>query len=118
MFELYEIYRNSRLETRGFIDKIYPIRVESLKLDDPDVLDVYFEYWENLERKWENLIVKRGTRITTAQKAEYDKIKEIASKLGDLLDILKDMNSLSKTILSDKNFAEIKKAIESKVNNA
>ncbi len=115
MYELYEIYRNSRLETKDFVNRIYPIRVESLKLDDPDVLDVYFEYWENLEKKWENLIVKRGTRITTAQKAEYDKIKEIAAKLGDLLDILKDMNALTKELLSDNNFEKIKSSIKERL---
>lgn len=112
MYELYEVYRNSKLEAKGFIDKIYPIRVEQLNLNNPKVLGEYFEFWQNLEKEWEDLIVTFGTRITVAQKSEYDKIKEIAAKLGDLLDILKDMNSLTKQILSKDNFAEIKKAIE------
>ncbi len=115
MFELYEAYRNAKFEKAELVSKIYPIRIENIKLDDPDILDKYFEHWENLEKKWENLIVKRGTRITKAQQAEYDKIKNIASRLGDLLEILSDMNALTKELLSDNNFEKIKSTIKQRI---
>ncbi|MFN3850530.1 MAG: COR domain-containing protein [Spirosomataceae bacterium] len=115
MYELYEVYRNSKLQTKDLAKKIYPIRVEKLKLDDPDFIDCYFDYWEQLEKKWENLIQKRGTRITTAQKAEHEKIKAIAAALGDLLDVLKDMNALTKELLSENNFEKIKSAIKQRI---
>jgi internalin A len=111
MFELYEIYRNSQLEKEKFLEKIFPIRVESIRLSDPKVLDVYFEYWEQQEKEWAELIIKRGTRISPAQHERYKRIKTIAAELGEFLEILSDMNTKTKDDLSENNFEEIKKAI-------
>jgi TIR domain/Effector-associated domain 11 len=111
MFELYEIYRNSQLEKDKFLEKIFPIRVESIRLSDPKVLDVYFEYWEQQEKEWAELIIKRGTRISPAQHERYKRIKTIAAELGEFLEILSDMNTKTKDDLSENNFEEIKKAI-------
>ena len=111
MFEMYEIFRNAKLEKEGFIEKIYPIRIESIRLSDPLVLDTYFEHWEKKEKDWEQLIVKRGTRISSEQQEQYRRIKAIAHELGDFLAFLNDINAKTKADLSKNNFEEIKKAI-------
>jgi len=115
MFELYEIFRNSKLEKESFIDKIYPIRVENLSLSSPKVLDKYFEHWEKLELEWAELIMKRGIKISAAQKLRHDRIKAISTNLGDILDILNDINSSSKEVLSENNFEKIKEEIQKKM---
>ena len=115
MFEMYEIFRNAKLEKEGFIEKIYPIRIESIRLSDPLVLDTYFEHWEKKEKDWEQLIVKRGTRISSEQQEQYRRIKAIAHELGDFLAFLNDINAKTKADLSKNNFEEIKKAITKRV---
>ncbi len=114
MFEMYEIFRNSKLDRGAFKEKIFPIRVESIRLSDPSVLDTYFEHWEQEEKNWETLIIKRGTRISPAQQERYKRIKAIASELGDFLDFLSDINTKTRVELSKNNFEEIKKAIVAK----
>lgn len=115
MFEMYEIYRNSKLEKDKFIEKIFPIRVESIRLSDPKVLDTYFEHWEQQEKEWADLITKRGTRISSAQQERYKRIKTIASELGDFLELLSDINTKTKEDLSHNNFEEIKNAIKTRI---
>ncbi len=118
MFEMYEIYRNSKLEKGTFLDKIFPIRVESIALSQPKVLASYFQYWLEKEKEWEELIKMFGTRISSEQQNQYRRVKEIAHELGDFLSFLNDMNAKSKAMLSKDNFAEIKKAIQAKSGRA
>ncbi|MBL7813531.1 MAG: leucine-rich repeat domain-containing protein [Saprospiraceae bacterium] len=111
MFEMYEIYRNSKLDKGAFYDKIFPIRVESIALNKPKVLMDYFKFWEEKEKEWAELIDAFGKRITSEQQEQYRRVKEIAHELGDFLAFLNDMNAKSKDELSKNNFEEIKKAI-------
>jgi len=115
MFELYEAFRDSKLEQEAFVQKLFPIRVESLKLSRPEVQEEYFEYWENEEKAWEKLITRRGKQITVKQQQQYENIKAIHTQLGYLLDILSDINALSIELLSKDNFDIIKKAIEQRI---
>ena len=111
MFELYEMYRNSGLDKYELIKKIYPIRVEKLDLGNPKVITDYFKHWQHKEMEWEQLVLDLGTNIQEAQLRQYRKIRKIIAELGELLDILKDINSLTKEELSKQNFAEIRKAV-------
>lgn len=115
MLEMYEIFRNSKLEKKGFIERIYPIRVESISLSQPKVLMHYFKYWEEKEKEWAELVTTFGTRIKPAQQEKYNRVKAIAHELGDFLDFLSDINSKSKEELSENNFEKIKKAIIEKI---
>ena len=112
MFELYEIFRNSGLEKAELIKKLYPIRVESLNLSSPKIIAEYFTHWQNKRSEWEELIRQLGNDIQGPQLKQYEKIKKIIAELGELLDLLKDINSLTKEELSKDNFAAIKDAIE------
>jgi hypothetical protein len=51
MYEFYEIFIKSKSDKEEMRKRIFPIRVESLQLSDATVLDTYFEYWENEEKK-------------------------------------------------------------------
>ena len=111
MFEMHEIYRNSKSTRDGFYDKILPIRVESIALNDSKILKTYFEFWEEKEKGWEDLIKTLGTRISSEQQEQYRRVKAIAYELGDFLAFLNDINAKSKAELSEKNFEKIKSAI-------
>lgn len=116
MYEMYEIFRNSKLDLANFREKIYPIKIESLNLSSPAVLGEYFDHWEQKEQEWEALIKKRGTRIAPAQYERYQRIKAIANELGEFLDFLSDINTKTTDLLSADNFAAIKQAITQKTN--
>jgi TIR domain len=105
MFELYELYRNSNLESKVLLKKVYPINIEKLNLNDPDKLMVYIQHWNDQLLKWE--------KLSNRFPEKYDQIKSIALALSELLSFLNDINSLNLKKLSNENFFEIKRAIRS-----
>lgn len=113
MFELYELYRNSSLDSTELLKKIYPIRVENLDLNDTTVLREYFTYWKELEAEWKSLVTDFD-----ADQRKYRRIQAIRTSISDLLPFLNDINSKTKDILSADDFSEIKKAIQSRFLNA
>ncbi|MCB9307695.1 MAG: TIR domain-containing protein [Lewinellaceae bacterium] len=117
MFELYEIARNCKFEKDLFSSRILPVRVESIRFDDPDMLEQYFSYWESEEQKWENLIRKRTKNITPAQSRRYHITKDINQNFGELVDWLTDMNAKTNAILRENDFAEVKAAILNRLEN-
>jgi NAD(P)H-flavin reductase len=111
MFELYEIYRNSRMNKDEFMKKLFPVRMEEIRLDSPDVVSSYIEYWENEEVKWNTLIKQNSDSVTAEQSNQYQVLKRIVTDLGTLLYLLSDINALQKDQLFANDFAEIKSAI-------
>jgi hypothetical protein len=111
MFELYEIYRYGRMNKDEFIKKLFPIRMEEIRLDSPDVINSYIEYWENEEVKWNDLIKQNSDNVTAEQSNQYQVLKRIITDLGTLLYLLSDINALQKDQLFENDFAEIKSAI-------
>jgi internalin A len=118
MFELYEVYRNSMFEKEEFKEKIYPIRVESIAFDDNKVMADYLSYWKTKKEEKEILVRDFLDNIESEQFKEFEKIRNISLKFMEMITILKDMNALTKDLLSKNNFAEIKKAIEQKASKA
>ncbi len=117
MFELYEIYRNSKFEKINFANKIFPIHVEYINLQDPLIIDQYFTFWEKEEKLWFDLIYNRVNKVSKEQFAEYDKVKRISSTFGDLVSFIMDMNALSPKILSENNFKRLLDEIDKKFND-
>ena len=117
MFELYEVFRNSKFEKEEFIKKIFPIRVESIPFDKPKIMREYLNYWKT-KKEDKGVLVKDFLDNTEREEFnEYKVICDINSKFGELVTILKNMNAMTTSILSNDNFAEIKKAIEIRVNS-
>jgi small GTP-binding protein len=110
MYELYEIYRNAKLEKEELLKIILPVRVENLNLADPDVLKGYFEYWTALEGKWKGLVNEYG-----ADQNEHRKIESIKNALRDLLPFLNYINTLTIELLTANDFQVIKEAIKARV---
>ncbi|HRJ14858.1 MAG TPA: TIR domain-containing protein, partial [Saprospiraceae bacterium] len=115
MHELYEIYRNSRQEKDEFSKRVFPIRVESIKMSDPFIIEEYLAYWEEQETKWKNLVQKRASQLSPAHFNEYDKVREINAKFSELLAFLQDMNSMSKKLLAQDDFAIVKDAVRDRI---
>ncbi|MEJ7737668.1 MAG: toll/interleukin-1 receptor domain-containing protein [Chitinophagaceae bacterium] len=111
MFELYEIARNSNFDKNLFREKILPIMVEFVDLDNPAVIDRYLSFWENEYNTWSDLVKKRPGQLAIEQLQRYDKIKMIYQNFGKLTEWLADINTLNAQLISKDNFAEIKSAI-------
>lgn len=112
MFELYELYRNSSLDTSELLKKIYPIRVEDIDLNSIAVLREYFTYWKELEAECKSLV----TDFDADQK-RYRRIQAIRASISELLPFLNDINSRTKDILSANDFSEVRSAIRARINN-
>lgn len=110
MFELYELYRNSSLDKSELLKKIFPIRVESLALQQVEVQKQYYTYWKELEEKWKELVNEFG-----ADQQKYRIIQAIRFSLTDLLPFLNDINAMTDEVITRDDFAEIKKAIRERV---
>lgn len=111
MFELYEVYRNAKFEKKEFVKSIFPIRVESIALGDPKVLSEYLNHWKTQKEEKEAFIMKFLGQTDSESFKNYERVKNIHSNFLAMVTILKDMNLLNKDILSQDNFAEIKRAI-------
>ncbi len=111
MFELYEIFRNSKFETDELQQKIFPIYVENISLNRPKLQQEYIKFWQEQEDDW-NEVKSTSRNFTEKQNQQFLRIKRINAELGDLLMLLSDMNALTKEILSDNNFEIIKNAIK------
>lgn len=114
MFELYEIARNSKFSKEEFTKKIYPIFIEFIDFANPAILSKYYEYWEETEKSWKDLIDKRGDKLSIEQFKRYDKTKLIHQNIGQLMDWIIDLNTLNSQLLSENNFEIIKKSLTNK----
>ncbi len=110
MYELYELYRNAKLETGELLKKIFPVRVEEIDLDKPAVIEEYISYWQNRETAWKDVMDK-----SVAYQQKYRMIQDIRSSIGHLLLFLNDVNTQKPELLSKNDFAAIKKAIAQQV---
>ena len=114
MFELLQIYRKSNSDFSEFKDKIFPIVLGDAKIYDPlDVLD-YAAYWQEKKNKLEEKIKVLGLAAASGVMADFDKFNEITNNIAQISRMISSINTLKPTLLSDNNFAEIKKAIAEK----
>lgn len=115
MFELFEIFRNAKMEKEELIKRIYPVCIENLNLKSPPVIARYLKFWEDKEQEWEALVTHNPDSISEEQQANYTRVKRIIAYLGALLDFLSDVNFLDQQQLSADNFQQIKTAVEARI---
>jgi len=108
MYELYEIARNCKFDKNIFAQKSLPIMVEFIDFSKPKILKEYITYWKTQKEEWEELGMENLAGVNLDR---YSKTKLIQQNFGQLTDWLIDMNTLNPKMLSDNNFAEIKKVI-------
>jgi hypothetical protein len=111
MWELYEIYRNSKLEKKNFVSRILPLRVENIDLSLPAVTKIYFEHWGSVLKEWIDFSNTHAENFGRPQHETFLKVKAINGSLGDLLGYFSDINSKSKELLSENDFVEVKSLI-------
>ncbi len=111
MHELYEIARNSKWNKSHFAGRILPVPLESIRFDDPDVLDLYFDHWEQEKDKWARFIQRRQDQVSREQSNRYHRVQEIHQHIGQLTDWLADINAGSLKLISENDFAVVKEAI-------
>lgn len=115
MHELNEIFRNSRQERDEFAKRIFPIRVEEIKINDPIDLGSYLTFWNEELKKWNELVKNNPSQLGRALFDEYEKIKEIHSNCGELLGYLRNMNTLTTKLLAEGDFAIVKEALRHRI---
>jgi|GEM_PF-1252534 len=115
MWELYEIFRNSKMEKQNFVERILPVRVENLSLMDPKTLMKYFNYWNEKFTEYSNLITNSLQQVGKAQQEEFYKIRTIKDSIGDLVGYFQDMNAKTNNLLKDNDFEMVKDAIKKRL---
>lgn len=106
MFELMEIYRN-----RNFKDRIFPIILEDAKIFDITGKIIYFKYWEDKKLELGEKILKAGADAIAVVGHDYNIYHRILGNLGEVIDVLKDIYSLSPEIHREENFQQLQDAI-------
>ena len=117
MWELHEIARKCNFDKKAVSQKILSVPVESLKLDDPLVLDPFLEFWEQETTKWQEFFHKWSAKgiINRSQSERYHKVNDIYKKFGDLVDWLQDINASTLKLLEENDFAQVKEAINKRL---
>lgn len=89
MYELREIYLNSRKEFRK---RIFPVVLKDSPLHSPEDQILYIDYWENKTKEFDNnldMISKRNVSHDLLSKLkDYD---DFAKMIGDLQSLISDM---------------------------
>lgn len=111
MFELYEIYKNVGMDKAKFIERIFPLRVENINLNDTDVVNGYVNYWETEKARWDINMKENSDNVTPEQTNQYQVVKRLVNELTALLQILSDINALNIESLEKDDFEEIKIAL-------
>ena len=112
MYELYEIFRNSGMNSDVFGKKIFPIRIEeTLNLGDPDVVNGYIRYWKEQEQEWTKRVKDESDSITEEQARQYQFTKRLVIDVRNILSCLADINALNLSTLKGNDFADVKSAL-------
>ncbi|MBN3522060.1 toll/interleukin-1 receptor domain-containing protein [Algoriphagus lutimaris] len=110
MYELLEIYQNKDFESR-----IIPIVLSDSKIYETDSLLAYQEFWIEEKNKLDQKIKENGGDAIAVIGEEYKLFKRVVDNWGDLMTILKDINSLSTEEHLKSEFAGIIKTLKEKV---
>lgn len=116
MYELVQIYEQSKYGGESFYDRIIPLVVSDAKIYDPlDRLD-YLDYWSEKQE----VLQERARRAKGLQNINsiteainlYDKIRDT---IDHLMDMLGNMNTLTADLHRQSSFQEAKDAIRARL---
>ena len=111
MWEMCEVFRNSRGLKEEFVQRILPVRIGNLGLDKASTLRMYFQYWDDFYKEHEALIRDFPQQVRQPQFDAFQKSKIIKDSFGEVVGHFQDMNGKTNLILREDDFAEIKNAI-------
>ena len=111
MFELLEIYRNMK-----FAERIFPVVMEDSQIFEPIHRLHYLKYWQDKKNELDEAIKQFGTDAITVIGDDYKTYKKIFDNFGEIINILKDINSLSPQMHRDAEFKILIEALEYQIN--
>lgn len=99
MFELLEIYRNL-----NFKERIFPIVLDDANVFDPLPRLQYLKHWQDKKKELDDAIMQFGTDAITIIGDDYKIYKKIFDNFGEVVNILKEINSLTPDMHRKDNF--------------
>jgi len=107
MFELLEIYRNQQ-----FKERVFPIVLGDANIFDPLPRLQYLKHWQDKKKELDEAIMQFGTDAITVIGDDYKTHKNIFDNFGEIVNILKDINSLTPQMHRDSEFSILIGAVE------
>lgn len=107
MFELLEIYRN--LE---FTQRIFPIVLDDANIFEPLPRLSYLRYWRDKKDELDTAIKKFGADAITVIGDDYKIYKRVFDNFGEVVNILKDINSLTPDMHRSSDFEDLINAVK------
>ncbi len=115
MRELFLVAQNNAFNKDDFSTAILPVLVEFIKFDDPEVLDTYFDYWNEENEKWQKFMVKHRQNANREQSGRTHIVQDIQQKFGTLSNWITDINASNNRLLQENDFEIIKNKILERV---
>ena len=109
-FELVEIANRGH-----FKDRIFPIVLDDAKIYDPVDRARYVMHWEQKKDQLENVMKQVSAANMDGFREDIDLYTEIRALLPKLMDVLKDMNTLTPDLHRQSGFSEIFDAVMAKL---
>ncbi|MBI2417105.1 MAG: leucine-rich repeat domain-containing protein [Ignavibacteriales bacterium] len=112
MYELLSIYRTSIGKPEILKDRIFPVWIENLPLGNLTFKDQLYDEWEQKFKEFNTHYKKHREKFSAEELVEFKMTKDINAEISALISMLRNMNALTKELLSDNNFKIIKDAIK------
>lgn len=109
-FELVQIAKQGR-----FKDRIFPIVLNDASIYDPADRLRYVKHWENKKNELDALMKEVSSANLDGFREDIDLYTEIRALLPRLMDVLKDMNTLTPDLHRQSDFSEIFDAVMAKL---
>lgn len=106
MFELLEIFRNS-----NFSERIFPILLSDAKIFEPISRLGYLKYWQDKKKELDNAIRQYGADAITVIGDDFIIYKRICDNIGEIVNLLKDINALTPEMHMASRFQKMLDAV-------
>lgn len=110
MYELLEIYRN-----REFTKRIFPIVMSDATIFEPIPRLAYLKHWKDKKDELDLAIRDFGADAITVIGDDYKIYKRVFDNFGEVVSILKDINSLSPDMHQSTDFEALVAAIKTQI---
>jgi Leucine-rich repeat (LRR) protein/GTPase SAR1 family protein/CHAT domain-containing protein len=111
MFELVQVAKNGE-----FYDRIFPIILADAQIYKALERIKYIKHWEDEIKALDDAIKEVGAANLQGIHEEIDQYTEIRNTIAGLINLLKDMNTLTSDIHQQSEFEELINAIEDRLN--
>jgi hypothetical protein len=111
MFELVQVAKN-----QDFYDRIFPIVLADAQIYRSVTRIKYIQHWENEIQELDEALKGVGAANLQGFREDIDQYTEIRNTIAKLINLLKDMNTLTPDIHSQSDFEALLNAIEDRLN--